>query len=375
MPPTFVNRVDPQTWSEFTKLCRDAASLPDASERKSQADEADCRQTLSFVGAIIGVLYASIGGGVGGSRGAANGFWISAIVLGILAAGAGVMGAWYFESKKGRLQSTFVREVLSRLAEHLIALNQNYANMIHFELRTRTVPSRQPKGVVPIRIEIQLLAASVPYIAMSRRFSDDLNSTPLKNLERAAPEPEIIVVQMPDGRMVPAQIIGNVEPDAVYPVDETAGHVAQAQPWPNASAPEEELAVADNDGRGEGEAPNKKRNAYETHMYDEEEIAEFVSKTDGMRNDIESQSTLKPARVGGQTKGVDNKKLEEIRSKLIGMGYEPDYIRRALRVYHRNYDTDYYHVNVLTEIIYRLHRKDQEKAWCAQSPGGDPSRQ
>merc|ERR1712228_724062 len=53
--------------------------------------------------------------------------------------------------------------------------------------------------------------------------------------------------------------------------------------------------------------------------------------------------------------------LSDVSSKLTKLGYNDDYIHRALRVYHKNYGSNY-NVEILSEILYRLRVKDQIKA-------------
>merc|ERR1712130_637475 len=52
--------------------------------------------------------------------------------------------------------------------------------------------------------------------------------------------------------------------------------------------------------------------------------------------------------------------MGDITSMLISMGFPPNYIQRAFKVYEKNYGHSY-NVEVITEIIVRLQNKDKAK--------------
>eukprot|EP01083_Nonionella_stella_P051704 137271_1 len=67
-------------------------------------------------------------------------------------------------------------------------------------------------------------------------------------------------------------------------------------------------------------------------------------------------------------KSISTKDIQEM---LVSMGFQPNYIQRAFRVYEKNYGHSY-NVEVITEIIVRLQNKDKIKLNQKKSASKEP---
>ena len=156
---------------------------------------------------IIGIFGG--GGMAGGGGGTGNtGLMIAGIVLGALGfIGGFVLGqgsVFYIQN----LKESYARDVRNKLDQLLMPINAKYNGQIQFSTR---IGSSFPKNATVQQIYIDI-AIHVEYVRYLKESPQAQIQTIQVIQQQPQPQPQVIMVQLPDGRMVPAQVTGVVQP-------------------------------------------------------------------------------------------------------------------------------------------------------------------
>lgn len=173
-PSVWNARIDAAMWQEFIATCRDAATLPDAEERKAEYKKYQCHFWLGMF-----LVFAGMGLGCGlGIPGGINDntvMWVFAILLG---GGSVVGGLILFVrgfTKFGEIAKQYISDVRFNLSAKLVALNSKYNGIITFNTKGTGNNIFKDKEnadtTINIRIEIILHVDHVHYIPDQQRMS------------------------------------------------------------------------------------------------------------------------------------------------------------------------------------------------------------
>eukprot|EP01084_Bolivina_argentea_P233849 393767_1 len=182
-PNEWSQRIDERMWNEFVTCVRMGATLDTAEDSKIEYKKWYCNFWIGLALFMIGIMCA-IGMGLGGGLSGNIPLWVFAIIIGIFGVFGGMILFIISANKYGEINKQYISDVKSNVNSQLMQLNNKYINIIQFTVL----------GIANnIYIQIQIFTQSVQYIP-----------------NQTQPQGQIIMVQMPDGRMVPAQIQGQV---------------------------------------------------------------------------------------------------------------------------------------------------------------------
>eukprot|EP01084_Bolivina_argentea_P233850 393769_1 len=209
-PNEWSQRIDERMWNEFVTCVRMGATLDTAEDSKIEYKKWYCNFWIGLALFMIGIMCA-IGMGLGGGLSGNIPLWVFAIIIGIFGVFGGMILFIISANKYGEINKQYISDVKSNVNSQLMQLNNKYINIIQFTVlgtANNIFKSKEDADTtININIQIQIFTQSVQYIPNQNTV---IQQQPTMQLQAAQPQGQIIMVQMPDGRMVPAQIQGQV---------------------------------------------------------------------------------------------------------------------------------------------------------------------
>merc|ERR1712154_281446 len=213
-PSQWIQRIDERVWNEFITCCRNAGTLSDAAERKAEYKKWQCNFWIGMAMLMLGII-AAIALGVPGGVTGNTAMWVFAIILGVSGFVGGLILFFLSANKYGEIAKTFISDVKSNLSVNLMPLNNKYNAMIRFNVggtgNNIFKDKENADTTINISISIELLAQTVQYIPDQQHVMIQQQPSQPVQIQHVQPaQGQVVMVQMPDGRMVPAQIQGAV---------------------------------------------------------------------------------------------------------------------------------------------------------------------
>eukprot|EP01084_Bolivina_argentea_P214653 364404_1 len=250
-PSKFKDKMAWDVWNEFKTLCRTSTQLEDVEDRKKSEKRATCCQ---FSGMGILLLGLAVGGGMGGAGGGIGNqpLMITGIVLGALLFIGGIIMGQGGASYVGHLKQKYRTDVRRKLNELLIPINDKYKGQITYTTRAG---NGLPTGVIMnVFIDIEIHVDYVKYVD-KKHVLQQVTMRPQMPTMQQGQVGQVIMIQMPDGSMVPAQIMGqvaNVSQVTAQHGMEMQQHLHQTQSYnPNGNKIEEEQREGEGATNGE----------------------------------------------------------------------------------------------------------------------------
>eukprot|EP00483_Globobulimina_turgida_P009822 UN09841 len=139
-----------------------------------------------------------MGLGLGGGLSGNAVMWVFAIILGIFGVIGGMILFIVSATKYGEINKEYISDVKSSVASQLSRLNAKYANIIRFSVlgtgNNIFKTKENADTAININIEIEIFTQGVQYIP----DQNVIQQQPSMQLQAAAPQGQIIMVQMPD---------------------------------------------------------------------------------------------------------------------------------------------------------------------------------
>ena len=173
-PSQWNQRVNHQTWQEFTEICRN--SLPDDTRlRQAEYKKYQCWFWLGLLG-FLGGFGAACGMGIPGGINGNTALWVFAIILGVFGVIGGMVLFIYSSNRYQEINKSFIRDTRNNISANLVPLNNKYRNQIAFNA-SHGGNFFKDKGdaetTIHVKIEVEIFVESVQYIPDQRMSKID----------------------------------------------------------------------------------------------------------------------------------------------------------------------------------------------------------
>eukprot|EP01084_Bolivina_argentea_P184456 318117_1 len=191
LPINWRNRIDNRMWDEFNDKIRDVERVAQAIKDTTLYKNA---QTVAFFILSGGIVLLTLSFNTSNDKST----WIPGVVLGIVITVLGATGMFYCVYKANAIASRYKHDIRRSLNTTLDNLNTKYYDSIHFN-------GRLNEKVITIKIELR-----TNYVS----YKQDINIAPqiMNQQPNANTNQKIIQVQMPDGSIASAVIVGKQMP-------------------------------------------------------------------------------------------------------------------------------------------------------------------